>query len=283
LHDQADEVLVCDPRRNGLIAKDGDKDDPIDAGKLCDLFCGGYLRAVHHSLDVERVVFKQEVGLYHERVSHRVAEANKIIGHLRAWGIVVREGAFEQKKDRKELLDRLAAAQAGSRVAERMGWLWKGYDVAVDQESRLRREVEKLARGQEAAVRWTALPGIAWIRAAALVAYLDTPFRFKIRQALWKYLGIGLTREKSGEGKEYLHVEQACNHILKGVILGAAESAILQRDNPFAELYRRWLEARIAPANARRNVARALATVGWGMWKSGEAYDPQRVGRMNCL
>ena len=32
---------ACDPRRNALIAKDGDKDDPIDAGKLADLYLGG--------------------------------------------------------------------------------------------------------------------------------------------------------------------------------------------------------------------------------------------------
>ncbi len=30
----ADQVIACDPRRNAHIAKDGDKDDPIDAAKL---------------------------------------------------------------------------------------------------------------------------------------------------------------------------------------------------------------------------------------------------------
>ena len=29
----ADEIVVCDPRRNAHIAKDGDKDDAIDAEK----------------------------------------------------------------------------------------------------------------------------------------------------------------------------------------------------------------------------------------------------------
>ncbi|MCK4342513.1 MAG: hypothetical protein KAY37_12410 [Phycisphaerae bacterium] len=37
----AETVIVCDPRRNALIAKAGDKDDPIDAEKLAQLARGG--------------------------------------------------------------------------------------------------------------------------------------------------------------------------------------------------------------------------------------------------
>jgi len=33
-------LVVCDPRRNQLIAKESDKDDPIDAEKLARLFRG---------------------------------------------------------------------------------------------------------------------------------------------------------------------------------------------------------------------------------------------------
>ena len=40
----ADDVAVCDPRRNHLIAKDSDKDDPIDVEKLARLYRGGVSR-----------------------------------------------------------------------------------------------------------------------------------------------------------------------------------------------------------------------------------------------
>ena len=43
-----DAVTVCEPRRNHLIAHDGDHDDPIDAEKLAQLFRGGYVKRVHH-------------------------------------------------------------------------------------------------------------------------------------------------------------------------------------------------------------------------------------------
>jgi hypothetical protein len=61
LEAHADEVVVCEPRRNALIAKDSDKDDPIDAEKLADLLRGGYVKPVHHPENQERAIFKQHV------------------------------------------------------------------------------------------------------------------------------------------------------------------------------------------------------------------------------
>jgi len=278
LKGSVDEALVCDPRRNGLIAKDGDKDDPIDAGKLCDLYCGGYLRPVHHGDSLARMVFKRQVGLYHERVAHRVSESNKIIGRLKCFGVVVKEKDFEAKTDRDGLLEKVGSAPELEVIKEQLRLLWKGYDTAVQQETLLRRQLLAAAREQEAIVRLTELPGVAWVRAATFVAYLDTPWRFKSKSALWKYLGIGLVRERSGEGREWVHVERACNRRLKSMILGAADCAIRQGDNPFARQHDHWLKGGLSPRNARRNVARGMAAVMWGMWKNGGVYDPHRVG-----
>jgi transposase len=278
LKGSVDEAMVCDPRRNGLIAKDGDKDDPIDAGKLCDLYCGGYLRAVYHGDSLERAVFKRQVGLYHERVVHRVSESNKIIGRLKCFGVVVKEKSFEEEKDRAALLEMVGSAPELEVIKEQLRMLWKGYDMAVEQETCLRRQVLAAARNQELIVRLMELPGVGWIRAATLMAYLDTPWRFKSKSALWKYLGIGLVRERSGEGREWVHVERACNHRLKSMILGAADTAIRQGDNPFARQHALWVKGGLSPRNARRNVARSMAAVMWGMWKNGGVYDPDRVG-----
>jgi transposase len=273
-----DELIVSDPRRNGLIAKDGDKDDPIDAEKICDLLIGGYLRPVHHSQSLERSVFKRQVGLYHDRVEHRVAESNKIIGRLKSWGILVRERDFADKPQRAELLKRLGEGSTMKVVKEQFQVLLRGYDQAVAQEQAMHRGLVRLSKGQELIARLMELPGIGLIRASTFVAYVDTPWRFASKQALWRYLGIGLKRARSGEGREYLRVDLACNHRLKVAILGAARSAIEQGDNPFGQQHQRWLAAGISPRNARRNVARSQSAVMWGMWKNGGVYDPNRVG-----
>jgi transposase len=120
---------------------------------------------------------------------------------------------------------------------------------------------------------------VGWVRAATLLAFLDTPWRFASKQALWRYLGIGLERRRSGDGPERLRVPLRLNRLLKATILGAARSAVISGDNPFTEQHRRWIGQGLSPRLARRNVARSLAAVLWGMWKCGNAYRPEWVGR----
>lgn len=94
----------------------------------------------------------------------------------------------------------------GKPIQENARLLWRGYDMPMQQQKQLRRQLEKTAKKEEVIERLVALPGIAYVRAATFVVYLDTPWRFTSKSALWKYLGIGLVREKSGEGREYLQV-----------------------------------------------------------------------------
>lgn len=272
-----DDVTVCEPRRNHLIAHDGDHDDPIDAEKLAQLFRGGYVKAVHHPESLDRSVFKHHVGLYHDRVGHRVAEANRIMGYLRRYGVFVQERAFADPADRAELLSRLpkhALARSDLKL------LWSGYDEAVHQVTAMRRQLVRLARREEQIRRFTDIPGVKWVRAATFFAYIDTPWRFRNKSALWRYLGIGLERWHSGNGPERLRVPPSVkvNRILKNMILGAARSAIATRDNPFADQYARYLHEGRSPQIARRNVARSQAATMWGMWKNGNVYRPDWVG-----
>jgi len=94
-----DRITVCEPRRNHLIAKGGDHDDPIDAEKLAQLLRGGHVQRVHPPESFERSVFKHHAGLYHGRVEHRVEEANRIMGFLRRYGVFVQERAFADPGD----------------------------------------------------------------------------------------------------------------------------------------------------------------------------------------
>jgi hypothetical protein len=55
-------------------------------------------------------------------------------------------------------------------------------------------------------------------------------------------------------------------------------SAVTPAKNPFADKYRSWIEeGGLAVPNARRNVARSLASTLWSLWKTGQRYDPQQV------
>jgi transposase len=148
----------------------------------------------------------------------------------------------------------------------------------VEHEENLRQQLVAFAQEEEVVWRFRAVPGVGWIQAATWYAYLDTPGRFRGKAALWKDMGIGRERQKSGNGPEHLGVPARSHRLLKGTLLAAALSAVVAGNNPFADLYRRWSEQGIAPKLARRNVARAQAATLWGLWKNGSVYRPEWVG-----
>ena len=176
-----EEIRVCEPRRNQLIAKEGDHDDPIDAEKLAQLYRGGYTRAVHHPAAFERSVFKHHVGMYLHRVGQRVKEANGIMAYMRRYGVFVTQRAFDDPAGRRELLDRLPRHRI---VRMDLDLLWAGYDAITRQVERMRREMIRLARKEPLIKRFIELPGVKWVRAATFFVYVDTPWRFRSKSAL---------------------------------------------------------------------------------------------------
>ena len=304
LAQEVDELVVSDPRRNAYVGKDGDKDDPIDAEKLNDLYRANLIRPVHQSPSAERAGFKQLVGAYHTAVRARVSRANCLLALGKRWGLMWKSSTLLSGEAAEALTASLRQAGASPDVELIASLLSQGLKQAAEAEETLARRLRELARGSELMRRLMEVPGYGPVRVATLVAYLDTPWRFHSREALWKYCGIGLRRQHSGGGPEYVCVEQACNRTLRGVVLGAAQRAIrvapaaartlqgspremeepdsCQRSdhenvNVFAERYARWLSAGLSPHNARRNVARLMIQCVWSMWKSGESFNPARL------
>lgn len=277
LKGSVDELIVCDPRRNAHVARDGDKDDSIDAEKLNDLYRGGFLRPVHQMQSRETAAVKQIIGMYHDCVGRRVAQSNYLLALGRRWGVMLNAQRLLDSEGEQWLKERLEHARVPTsvlRVAEDLRELFAG---VVEQEESLYSQVCRIARQDQVMRRVTELPGYGPIRAATLISYLDTPWRFKSKSALWKYVGIGLRREKSGEGLSILCVEQACNHLLRNMVIGAAQNAIDQKENVFAERYAQWMKSGLSARNARRNVARDQVTAVWGMWKSDKAFDADLI------
>ena len=271
----ADVVVACDPRRNAHIAKDGDKDDPIDAFKLGQLYRGGFVKPVHHPATLERSGFKQLVGLYHDRVRNLVRQGNRILAQFRRHGCFAAQRELLAPDSRRALLEHLPLRPLRAGVLVLLDEL----ALAHGGVRQLQRLLEREARRYEPICRFVQVPGVKWIRAATFFAYVDTPWRFRRKQALWRYMGIGLERRHSGVGPEQVGVpgvHTVCR-ALKSMILGAALSAIAG-DNPFAAQHKEWRHAGVTPRNARRNVARSLAAVLWGMFKSGCVYQPAWVG-----
>jgi transposase len=269
----SDEVIVCDPRRNAHVAKDGDKDDAIDAEKLNDLYRGGFIKAVHQQESVDKAAIKQVVGMYHDRVAHRVGEGNQLLSLCKRWGVMLSRQSLLEREGSAWLAAQLEQAGVVPPIVAIAVDLWKSFEQALEQEQRLYAQLCQFARQDKMMKRVTELPGYGPVRAATLISYLDTPWRFKSKSALWKYVGIGLKRHKSGDGPDWIGVEQSCNRRLRNVVIGAAQNAIDQKQNVFARRYARWMATGLSSRNARRNVAREQVTAVWGMWKTDKAFD----------
>lgn len=279
LRSSVEELIVCDPRRNALIT-DGDSDDRIDARKLAELYRGGHLRSVYHSDDDRHVLLKQWVGLYCDRVKDVVRQINKIRALCWRHGVRPLRGALRNVPVREQWLQSLGPHPA----AEQMTMLFMGFDAVAAQVVLSRRTMVSLAKAYPIIEHWRELPGVGPVRAITLYAYLDTPWRWANNpHKLWKYCGVGL--ERSGSGKDrngkmkvgHLQLAWQVNRRLKNAVMGAAISAVRQGSNAFAEQHERLVCHGVTGGNALHTVARKMLTVMWGMWKTGERFDPSRV------
>jgi len=279
LNKKVDSFISSDPRRNKLIASDGDKDDKIDAAKLAALLRGGFLRAVYQSDDDDRAQLKHWVSLYHDRVRDAVRNINKIRARCRMHGVKITRAALRNPDSRPKWL----AETNHKALAAQLTMLWIGYDATVQQVKFARRQLNILSKKYEMIQFFSQLPGIGLIRAATIFAYLDTPWRFKKKNKLWKYCGVGLQRTTSGTDKKgrprpaRLKLPWAVNRALKNAVLGAAQSAINHKDNAFRDYYERMVQDGMITSNARHTVARKMLTVMWAMWKTNSRFNEKIV------
>ena len=276
LRSAVDEMIVCDPRRNRLIVGDGDKTNRIDSRKLAELSIAGSLRAVHHSDCLDRVVLKQWVSLYGDRVRQAVREVNKVRSRCQMWGLRAPRGVLHNEKVRDPWLKTLEKGLSGQLVL-----LFGSLDGLRKQVEQCRRELARRAKAYDVIARWQEMEGIGLIRAVTFLAYMDTPQRFSNRRKAWRYCGVGLVRFASGTDKKgrekpgKLRLAWSVNKRLKDVVMGATMSAIHQGHNVIADGYRQRVESGMCEANARHTAARKVVDRFMALWKHGDAYHPE--------
>jgi transposase len=134
-------------------------------------------------------------------------------------------------------------------------------------------------------------PGLGPIRTARLLSIVVTPHRFRTRQQLWSYCGLGIIMRtsadwtRSPEGAwvrrpvaQTRGLSRQHNTILKDVFKGAATTIVLQGgDGPMATDYRRMLESGTRPNLAKLTLARKIAATALRMWKDEKEYSIERA------
>ena len=276
-------LVVCDPRRNALL-QDGNQNDRMDARKLSDLLYMNKLNAVYHGDHGLRTL--KELGrsyLTMTRDQSRVMSRIKAI--YRSWAIPCSGKQVYGSRHRAEWLGKIAEPGVHRRA--------ELYYQQLDALRTLRREVRRdlLAESKKHKIwkRLCAIPSIGPIRAAELLAILQTPHRFRTKRQLWTYCGLAVVTSSSADHevehgqlrrrkkrKETRGLNENCNHDLKDLFKGAAVVAST-KPGPFAEFYAALLGKGMRPEMARLTLARKIATIVLIVWKKGVCFDAQHL------
>jgi len=149
--------------------------------------------------------------------------------------------------------------------------------TAMLQESR-RHSASKILRS---------IPSIGPVRAALLMAWLRTPYRFRGKRQLWTYAGLALVTRSTADYRVVkgelvpsrrpawiLGLNANHHHGVKALFKDAAASA-LAHPGPLREFYERRIAQGMKPELARLTLARKIAATVLHLWKKGERFNAQ--------
>jgi transposase len=193
LQPHVQEVVVCNPRRNALL-KEGSKSDKVDARKLADLLRTGMLRPVYHGENGLRTL--RELARSYQTIGKDLTRVmNRLKAVYRGWGIPCAGTQVYAKRYREEWLSKIP--QAG--VRRRAELLYQQLDGLQALRRNLRPELLAESRKHKAAKLLRQIPYIGPIRAARLIALMQTPHRFRSKRQLWTYSGLGIETHDSAQ------------------------------------------------------------------------------------
>jgi transposase len=277
--------VVCDPRKAALL-KEGNKSDRIDAQKLAELLRTHQLKPVYHEEHGIRAL--KELGRSYLTLTKDVTRGmNRIKARYRGWGIACSGSSVFAPRHRAEWLAQLV--EPGVRVRAKR--LYQQLDGLQPLRLEARRELLQESHKHPPVKLLRQIPSIGPIRAALLVALLQTPHRFRTQRQLWAYSGFAVETHDSGEyrrvrGKLQRNRERITvrglndnhNKDVKNLFKSAAISA-RTRPGPLPDFYMAGVDKGMRPTMARLTLARKIATITLTMWKKGIGFDPQNFHR----
>jgi len=276
-------VLVCDPRKNALL-KSGNKNDRIDARKLADLLRSGLLSAVYHGENGVRTL--KEVARSYLAITQDLTRVmNRLKALYRSWAIPCTGERVYAPRHRSEWLAKIS--EAG--VRRRAEFYYQQLDALQALRQEVRRDLLAESKKHDATKLLRQIPSIGPIRAALLIALIQTPHRFRTKRQLWAYCGLALKTSTSGEyrilqgqlkrSKKLLAIRGLNtnhNHDLKNLFKGAATRAAVVA-GPFQEFYAALVAKGMKPPMARLTLARKIAAITLLVWKKGVCFDAEHL------
>ena len=285
LNPHVNRLVVCDPRKNALL-KDGNKNDRVDAQKLAELLRTNQVKPVYHGKHGTRAL--KELGRSYLTITKDGTRLmNRIKAVYRSWAIPCAGTSVYTSRRRAQWLEKLV--EPGVRI--RAEHLYQQLDSLQPLRLEVRRQLLLESHKHAAVKLLRQVPAIGPIRAALLVALLQTPHRFRSKRQLWAYSGFAVEVHDSGEyrrvrGKLQRNRERITvrglndnhNKDVKSLFKAAAITAST-RPGPLHDFYAARVERGMRPTMARLTLARKIAAITLTMWKKGVSFDPKQLQR----
>ena len=174
-------------------------------------------------------------------------------------------------------------------MRRRAEFYYQRFDALRSLRHAVRRELLAEAQKHDAWKLLREIPFIGPIRAALLIAWMQTPHRFRTKRQLWTYSGFGIETHSSAEQRfvqgELQRAKKPAsirglnrnhNHELKNVFKSAA-TVVAAKAGALKEFYHALVPKRIRPEMARLTLARKMAAITLIVWKKGVRFEAQHL------
>jgi len=276
-------LVVCDPRKNKSM-REGNQNDKLDARRLAELLRLDHLSPVYHGEHGLRTQ-KELVRSYLTITKDLARVMTRVKAIYRSWAIPCTGQQVYATGHRAEWLAKIN--EPG--VHRRAEFYYQQLDELSALRQQVRRELLAESRKYQVTRQLQQIPYVGPIRAALLVALIQTPNRFRTKRQLWAYSGLALETRISAEycyvkgqlrrSKKLVSIRglnKDHNHDLKGLFKAVATTASV-RPGPLRDLYQAALTKGSKPTMARLTLARKIAAITLTVWKKGENFDPEKL------
>jgi transposase len=275
------EVVVCNRRGQ---ARTGNHADFMDSDRLAADLRKGNLKPVYHGKG-DRQTLQELVHLYRGLTQDTTRVMQRIKAVYRARALATPGASVYGTEQRAAWLAKLENCGARTRVEMLLSEL----DVLRALRPEARKAMVVQARREADFRVLTRIPFLGPVRAALLLATLQTPWRFRRRRNLWGYAGFAVVTHNTAqfvirEGRVVRRerapltrgLNRNRNPVVKRVFKDMARDAA-RRPGPLQDWYRERLATGLDPDLALVTLARKLASITLRLWKKGEAFDPSKL------
>jgi transposase len=268
-------VHVVHPNQVKWIAESGGKKtDKVDAKKLAELARGDLLPRKVHLVEGKARQMRELVSARTNMMRKRVGLINTLRAYLKQEGVKLGEKFFGHADWQEQLAKKTVSVQLKAII--------EAYRKAIDALREAEGELTERLTGirDERTELLETIPAIGELTSRTVVSALDEVKRFDNKKAVSSYGALSPTIYQSGDDVQMGRVNRNGRHEVRRVMLQCAHTLVRMKSPEAAPLRRFYerIERKRGKKKAVVALSRKLLTVAYGVLKSGEPYDPRKLG-----